>query len=207
MTVELKEVYHTDVEQKMRNVYGSLSEKDRRRYAAAEAIKLGYGGVAYIAKLFECSRESIDHGIRELDHLADDPVAGRIRRPGAGRKRFEEKQPEVIQQVQTVIQQRTAGDPMRENVTWTDLSPAEITSQLELDFETLTTPSIVRRILGTLNYRLRKIAKVLGRRQASTLPFRESRRAPFYEEPAAFQAAFRRFLDLLDREPTRRENR
>ena len=41
MTVELKEVYHTDVEQKMRNVYGSLSEKDRRRYAAAEAIKLG----------------------------------------------------------------------------------------------------------------------------------------------------------------------
>ena len=32
---------------------------------------------------------------------------------------------------------------------------------MELDFETLTTPSIVRRILGTLNYRLRKIAKVL----------------------------------------------
>ena len=161
MTTELQEVYHADVEQKMRNVYGSLSEKDRRRYAAAEAIKLGYGGVAYIARLFECSRESVDHGIRELDQLADDPVAGRIRRPGAGRKRFEEKQPEVIQQVQTVIQQRTAGDPMRDNVTWTDLSPAEITSQLELDFETLTTPSIVRRILGTLNYRLRKIAKVL----------------------------------------------
>jgi len=161
MTAELQEVYHADVEQKMRHVYGSLSEKDRRRYAAAEAIKLGYGGVAYIARLFECSRESVDHGIRELDQLADDPVAGRIRRPGAGRKRFEEKQPEVIQQVQTVIRQRTAGDPMRDNVTWTDLSPAEITSQLELDFETLTTPSIVRRILGTLNYRLRKIAKVL----------------------------------------------
>jgi hypothetical protein len=161
MTVGLKEVYHTDIEQKMRNVYGSLSEKDRRRYSAAEAIKLGYGGVAYIAKLFECSRESIDHGIRELDQLPEDPVAGRIRRPGAGRKRVEETQPEVITQVQTVIQHRTAGDPMREGVTWTDLSPVQIASQLELDFDTAITPPIVRRILGSLNYRLRKIAKVL----------------------------------------------
>lgn len=55
----------TCVQRKMRNVYDSLSEKDRRRYAAAEAIKLGYGGVAFIARLFECSRESIDHGIEE----------------------------------------------------------------------------------------------------------------------------------------------
>jgi len=161
MTVELKEVYQTDVEQKMRNVYVSLSEKDRRRYAAAEAIKLGYGGVAYIARLFECSREAIDHGISELDQLADDPVAGRIRRPGAGRKQVEETQPEVVKQVQTIIQHRTAGDPMRESVTWTDLSPVEIASQLELDFDTEITPATVRRILGSLDYRLRKIAKVL----------------------------------------------
>ena len=142
MTVELKEVYHADVQRKMRNVYDSLSEKDRRRYSAAEAIKLGYGGVAYIARLFECSRESIDHGIRELDQLHDDPVAGRIRRPGAGRKKVEDKQPEVIQQVQSIVNHRTAGDPMRENVTWTDLSPAEIARQLELDFDIVITPPI-----------------------------------------------------------------
>ena len=49
MTVELKEIYHADIQQKMRNVYRSLSEKDRRRYAAAEVVKLGYGGVASIA--------------------------------------------------------------------------------------------------------------------------------------------------------------
>ena len=161
MTVELKEVYHADVQRKMRNVYDSLSEKDRRRYSAAEAIKLGYGGVAYIARLFECSRESIDHGIRELDQLHDDPVAGRIRRPGAGRKKVEDKQPEVIQQVQSIVNHRTAGDPMRENVTWTDLSPAEIARQLALDFDIAITPPIIRRILGSLDYRRRKIAKVL----------------------------------------------
>ncbi len=166
MTVELKEVYHADVQRKMRNVYRSLSEKDRRRYAAAEAIKLGYGGVAHIAKLFECSRESIDHGIRELDQLPDDPVGGRIRRPGAGRKKVEERQPEVVHQVQTIINHRTAGDPMREDVTWTDLSPAEIAGQMELDFDISITPPIVRRILGLLDYRRRKIAKVLAGKES-----------------------------------------
>ena len=94
MTVELKEIYHADIQQKMRNVYRSLSEKDRRRYAAAEVVKLGYGGVASIAELFECSRESIDHGMRELDQLPDDPVGERIRRPGAGRKKVEDGEPQ-----------------------------------------------------------------------------------------------------------------
>ncbi len=100
MTVELKEVYHIDVQQKMRGVYYSLSEKDRRRYAAAEVVKLGYGG---IARLFGCSRESIDHGMRELDQLPDDPVGQRIRRPGTGRKRIEEKEPDVVQNIQVII--------------------------------------------------------------------------------------------------------
>jgi len=161
MTFQLKEVYQAEVEQKMRNVYGSLSEKDRRRYAAAEAVKLGYGGVAYVAKLFGCSRDSIEHGMRELDQLPDDPVGNRIRRPGAGRPKIEEQQPEVVRQVQDVIQYRTAGDPMREDVTWTDLTPRQIAAHLDDEFHTTIAPRIVRRILGALDFGLRKIAKVL----------------------------------------------
>ena len=41
--------YGRQVEVQMVNFYRSLSEKDRRRYAAVEAGKLGHGGVAYIA--------------------------------------------------------------------------------------------------------------------------------------------------------------
>jgi hypothetical protein len=161
MAVQLKEVYQADVERKMRNVYDCLSEKDRRRYAAAEVVKLGYGGVAYIARLFGCSPESIAHGVRELDQLPDDPVGNRIRRPGAGRPKIEEQQPEVVQHVQQIIQHRTAGDPMREDITWTDLTPNDIASHLQEEFETIIAPRIVRRILGGLNFGLRKIAKVL----------------------------------------------
>ena len=50
---------------------------------------------------------------------------------------------------------------MREDVTWTDLTPNEIASHLDVDFDTAVTPRIVRRILGTLDFGLRKIAKVV----------------------------------------------
>ncbi len=73
--------------QSMQKLYGTLSEKDKRRYAAVEAKRLGRGGIAYIAELLGCSIRTISRGIQEMDSFEADPVAGRIRRPGAGRKK------------------------------------------------------------------------------------------------------------------------
>ena len=72
---------------RMVDFYRTLSEKDARRFAAIEAQRLGRGGVPYLAGLLGCGTRTIERGIAELDHLADDPAAGRIRRPGAGRKK------------------------------------------------------------------------------------------------------------------------
>ena len=41
-------------EQDMISLYESLSEKDRRRYAAVEAKKLDHGGIDYVSCLFGC---------------------------------------------------------------------------------------------------------------------------------------------------------
>ena len=41
--------YSSELEQQMQGFYHSLSEKDRRRYAAIEAVKLGWGGITYRA--------------------------------------------------------------------------------------------------------------------------------------------------------------
>jgi hypothetical protein len=46
--------YPVKVEQQMQQFYHSLSEKERRRYAAIEAVKLGWGGITYISQLFGC---------------------------------------------------------------------------------------------------------------------------------------------------------
>jgi hypothetical protein len=74
-------------EERLRDYAQTLSEKDRRRFAAVEAAQRGYGGIVYIAGVLGCSTKTVERGLNELDQLQDDPAAGRVRRPGAGRKK------------------------------------------------------------------------------------------------------------------------
>jgi hypothetical protein len=77
--------YPPRVEGSMRNLFRSLSERDRRLYAAVEAAKLGRGGLAYLAKVFGCDEKTIRRGKRELARPpADAPPPGRSRQKGAG---------------------------------------------------------------------------------------------------------------------------
>ena len=80
------DVYAADVAQKMKRFFGWLSEKDRRRYAAVEAAKLGHGGVEYIARVLACDPKTIRQGLRELE-AAEDGAAGRIRTKGGAARR------------------------------------------------------------------------------------------------------------------------
>ena len=50
--------------------YSHLSERDRRHYAAIEAVKLGRGGTSYISQLLGISRTTIIEGRKELELLA-----------------------------------------------------------------------------------------------------------------------------------------
>ena len=50
----------------MKMFYDSLNEKDQRHYAALEAKKLCYGGITYIAQLFNCARPTIYEGLDEF---------------------------------------------------------------------------------------------------------------------------------------------
>lgn len=74
--------YSVDVQRHMVNLYHSLSEKDRRRYAAVEAEKLGHGGVAYVAGLFGCDPDTIQQGRMDIEQLPVDAAAGRVRQKG-----------------------------------------------------------------------------------------------------------------------------
>lgn len=74
--------YAEKVERHMKALYDSLSEKDRRRYAAVEAEKLGHGGVQYVADLFECEPETVVHGREDVEQLPADEAADRVRKKG-----------------------------------------------------------------------------------------------------------------------------
>jgi len=79
--------YEPEQAERMRGFYQTLSEKDRRRYAALEARRLGRGGIVFVAEVLGCSTRTIERGAIELDQLPHDPAAGRVRRPGGGRKK------------------------------------------------------------------------------------------------------------------------
>jgi len=80
------ERYEQRVEVQMVNFYKSLSEKDRRRYAAVEAGRLGYGGVTYIAKLFGCDADTIRRGLADVEQLPTDAAEGRVRKKGGAQE-------------------------------------------------------------------------------------------------------------------------
>lgn len=73
--------YAKDMEQKMCWLFGTLSEKDRRRYAAIEAAKLGHGGVEYVSGLFRLDPKTVRRGLAELE-LGEDAAVGRVRKKG-----------------------------------------------------------------------------------------------------------------------------
>ncbi len=73
--------YPPEIEQRMKSLYESLNEKDRRRYAAIEAAKLGYGGQTYLVGLLGVDYKTLRRGLADLDHPPDLP-SGRIRKRG-----------------------------------------------------------------------------------------------------------------------------
>jgi hypothetical protein len=74
--------YTKDVERAMVTFFLSLREKDRRRYAAVEAAKLGVGGVPYLAKLLGIDPKTIRQGQADLYNLPDVPPEN-VRKKGA----------------------------------------------------------------------------------------------------------------------------
>jgi hypothetical protein len=74
--------YSSTVEDHMVALYESLSEKDRRRYAAIEAEKLGHGGIQYVADLFGCDPDTVHRGSQDIEQLPQDAAAGRVRKKG-----------------------------------------------------------------------------------------------------------------------------
>lgn len=97
MAFTFQKQYDETIEGRMKELFATLSEKDQRRYAAMEAAKLGHGGLAYVAQVVGCSRRTIERGLTDLQALPQDPAAGRIRRPGAGRKKATAAQPALEQ--------------------------------------------------------------------------------------------------------------
>ncbi len=137
--------YTPKIEEKIKQYYDGLNEKEKRHYAAVEAVKLGHGGKTYIASIVKCDRKTVAKGIKELDKLA--LSSGRIRKTGGGRKKIIDTIPEIEEIFNKVIEKYTAGSPMTETV-WTHLEPVEISELMSKEKEGLkVSPNTVKQLL------------------------------------------------------------
>jgi hypothetical protein len=152
--------YSCAIEAQMQRYYQSLSEKDRRRYAAIEAIKLGYGGQTYIRQLFGCHHETLALGMAELDD--ETPLEQeRIRQVGGGRKSAFETIDGLDEAFLRVLEQHTAGSPMDETLKWTNLKRHEIVTLLKAEGIEVSV-TVVDQLLEKHNFRKRKAVKTLA---------------------------------------------
>lgn len=152
--------YPDEIEEQMQWYYQSLSEKDRRRYAAIEAVKLGYGGITYVSQLLGCDYYTIRFGMYELKD-EDSLSMTSIRRSGGGRKSAFESIPKLDEAFLQVIAQHTAGSPTDELVKWTNLNRREIADLLQEKGVSVSV-TVVDQLLEKHNYRKRKALKTLA---------------------------------------------
>jgi hypothetical protein len=156
----MTQLYFPFIEEEIKKFYNTLNEKEKRLYAAVEAIKIGYGGITYISEIVNCSRKTVALGIRELFALSDEKNANkRIRLPGGGRKPYYKIHENIDEQFLDILNDYTAGSPMNEKIKWTNLTPKEIAEKLEDKHEVRVSEIVIRQLLRKHNFKRRKAQK------------------------------------------------
>ncbi len=151
--------YSVKIEEQMQRFYQSLSEKDRRRYAAVESLKSGHGGKTCLCTLSGCDIKTLKQGLEDIEDDAA-PALSRIRHPGGGRKKTLERQPDVDDVFLRVIRDHTAGLPTDDEVKWTNLSRPQIADLMAWEGVPIGIP-VVERLSAKHHFRKRLAFKSL----------------------------------------------
>jgi hypothetical protein len=150
--------YSAEIELQMQRYYRSLNEKEQRRYAAIEAVKLGRGGISYVNRVLGHSRQSIRLGIAELSDPEAMAATGQ-RAAGAGRKRALATIEGLDAAFLRVIERHTAGSPMDAAIKWTHLSRHQIAERLASEERIETSVTVVDQLLKKHQFRRRQALK------------------------------------------------
>jgi transposase len=148
----------------MRSIYHSLApvmdERMRRQWAAAEAKAYGWGGIRAVSSATGLSPNTIRRGLAELarrDASSDEAVPARLRRPGGGRKRRTETDPDLLPALERLVDPLTRGDPMSP-LRWTCKSTTQLAQELTRQGHPVS-PSTVGRLLKAAGYSLQSNRK------------------------------------------------
>ena len=152
---------HPDVAtilEKYKTLAPLLDERARRWWAATEARAIGWGGISRVSEATGLSRITIKAGLDEL-HSTPGEDAGRIRKPGGGRKGLTEHDPGLLDALESLVDPVTRGDPMSP-LRWTCKSADRLASELAASGHRVSERT-VSRLLHALGYSLQSNRKTI----------------------------------------------
>lgn len=137
------------IRSRFRSLGGVLDERSRRLWAAAESKAWGAGGISAVSKATGISRPVIRQGRKELSEPAA-RSAGRVRRPGGGRKKAGLKDPTLVADLEKLVEPTTRGRP-ETCLRWTCKSGRKLAEELKRLGHPVSFP-VVAELLHELDY-------------------------------------------------------
>ena len=168
---------------KYERIKSVLNERSRRIWAASEAIGIGHGGISTVMKATALSRNAITHGISDLNGDSNgDAGEGRIRRKGAGRKRLEEVDGNLLKELETLVSPKSRGDP-ESPLRWTTKSTRNLSGELQEKGFSVSDEKVAQ-LLKSLGYSLQAPRKT---NEGKSHPDRDSQFEYINEQTEKFQ--------------------
>ena len=120
-----------EIKQRFSQLEAWLDERTRRLWAAAESAAHGRGGISLVARASGVSRRAIAVGLAELRKKPDRSQRRRlpIRQKGGGRKKSSLKDPDLLLDLEKLLEPVTRGDP-QSPLRWTCKSVRNLADEL-----------------------------------------------------------------------------
>ncbi|MHB1787738.1 MAG: ISAzo13 family transposase [Acidimicrobiales bacterium] len=135
-----------------------LDERQRRLFAAAEAVAYGSGGQTRVARLLHMSTATVARGMEELQD-PQAPQVERVRKPGGGRRRTVETDLTLRSDLERLVDPATRGEP-DSPLRWTAKSAYKLAAELN-QMGHSTSEHLVRDLLHEMGYSLQSNRKTL----------------------------------------------
>jgi hypothetical protein len=142
-----------------------LDDRARRLVLGAVARAAGQGGTAAVAAATGASWQTVANGAAELAS-GDGAPPGRVRRPGAGRRKLADEDPGLIPALRALLEESTRGDPCSP-LLWTTLSVRDIARELAGRGH-LCGKNTVGRLLAADGFSLQGNSRTIGPRLTTT---------------------------------------
>jgi Rhodopirellula transposase DDE domain len=158
----------TGIRQRFEILRPVLDERGRRRFAAAEAVSAGRGGIAAVSRATGIACSTIGRALEDI--RSGEPFdPERMRRPGAGGKPKSATDASLIDDLRALVEPETRGDP-QSPLLWTNKSMRKLAGAL-CDMGHQIGRTLVGDLLHKLGYRLQGNRKT---REGSHHPDRDA---------------------------------